>query len=312
MDESVLIAVLMGGPGSEREVSLSSGRAVLEALQQEGLDAVGVDVVDNRPVLPEGTGLAYNVIHGTFGEDGGLQAYLDGLGVPYTGAGRESSELAFDKVASKKRFVEVGVPTPGSEIVDLSDGLILPRMALPYVVKPPREGSSVGVHIVHTEKEAQAAMEDAARYGDEVLVEQFVEGKELTVGIVGEEVFPIVHIVPREGFYDMSNKYPWMSGGGGTDYFCPADLDAKTAKNVQTVALGAHRALGIEIYSRVDVLLDSSSHPYILEANTIPGMTASSLLPKGAAAAKPGYGFGALCRRIGELSLALRSPNAPS
>ena len=312
MDDSILIAVLMGGPGSERQVSLNSGRAVLEALQQEGLNAVGVDVVNTAPVLPKRTGLAYNVIHGTFGEDGGLQAYLEKAGIPYTGAGRASSELAFNKVASKRRFEEAGVPTPASEVVDLSRGLLLPTLGLPYVVKPPREGSSVGVHIVRTEAEAVAAMEDAGRYGDEVLVEQFVEGRELTVGIVGEEVFPIVHIVPREGFYDMTNKYPWMSEEGGTDYFCPADLDAKTTKNVCSAALAAHQALGIEVYSRVDVLLDSLSNPYILEANTIPGMTASSLLPKAAAAAEPSYGFGALCRRIGELSLALRRPDAPS
>ncbi|HAT21031.1 MAG: D-alanine--D-alanine ligase [Roseibacillus sp.] len=312
MDESVLIAVLMGGPGSEREVSLSSGQAVLEALRGEDLTAVGVDVIDTAPVLPEATGLAFNVIHGTFGEDGALQTYLEDLGVPYTGAGRVSSELAFDKVASKARFVEEGIPTPASEIVDVSGGVVLPLMELPCVVKPPREGSSVGVHIVHTPEEARIAMEDAARFGNEVLVEQFVEGKELTVGIVGEEVFPIVHIVPREGFYDMSNKYPWMSEEGGTDYYCPADLDAKTTKIVQNAAMATHRALGIEVYSRVDILLDSLSNPYILEANTIPGMTASSLLPKGAAAAEPGYGFGALCRRIGELSLSLRRTDAPS
>jgi len=312
MDKSVLIAVLMGGPGSEREVSLSSGQAVLEALLGEGLTGVGVDVIDTAPVLPEDTGLAFNVIHGTFGEDGVLQTYLEDLGVPYTGAGRVSSELAFDKVASKARFVEEGIPTPASEIVDVAGGVVLPMMEFPCVVKPPREGSSVGVHIVHTPEEARVAMEDAARFGDEVLVEQFVEGKELTVGIVGEEVFPIVHIVPREGFYDMTNKYPWMSGEGGTDYYCPADLDAKTTKIVQDAAMAAHRALGIEVYSRVDILLDSLSNPYILEANTIPGMTASSLLPKGAAAAEPGYDFGALCRRIGELSLSLRRTDVPS
>lgn len=312
MDESVLIAVLMGGPGSERDVSLNSGNAVLEALLGEGMNAVPVDVTDTTPTLPEGTGLAFNVIHGTYGEDGGLQAYLEKLGVPYTGAGRASSELAFDKVASKKRFVEAGVPTPVSETIDLSQGIKLPEMELPYVVKPPREGSSVGVHIVRTEKDAQAALEDVAKYGSEALVEQFVEGKELTVGIVGEEVFPIVHIVPRSGFYDMTNKYPWMSGEGGTDYYCPADLDAKTTKTILDAALAAHQSLGIEIYSRVDILLDSLGHPYILEANTIPGMTASSLLPKGAAAAEPSYSFGDLCCRIGELSLALRKTNAPT
>ncbi len=312
MDDSVLIAVLMGGPGSEREVSLSSGRAVLSALQEEGLSAVGVDVVDTAPVLPERVGLAFNVIHGTFGEDGALQGYLEKLGIPYTGAGPQSSELAFDKVRSKLRFVEAGIPTPAFEILDTSSEQRFPRMELPYVVKPPREGSSVGVHIVRTPAEAEAALEDAARFGNQILIEQLVEGKELTVGIVGEEVFPVVHIVPREGFYDMSNKYPWMGGSGATDYHCPADLDAKTTKIVQEVAMEAHRALGIEVYSRVDVLLDSLSNPYILEANTIPGMTASSLLPKGAMAAEPSYGFGALCRRIGELSLSLRSSDAPS
>lgn len=303
MDESSLIAVLMGGPGSEREVSLSSGQAVLKALQEEGLNAVGVDVTDTAPELPAGTALAFNVIHGTFGEDGGLQDYLEARGVPYTGAGAESSRVAIDKVASKRRFEEAGVPTPASEVIAAGAS---PAMEAPFVVKPPLEGSSVGVHIVRCAEEAAEALADAARFGTETLVEQFVEGKELTVGIVGGEVFPVVEIVPRSGFYDMTNKYPWMTGEGGTDYYCPADLDAETTSRVQEAALQAHQALGIEIYSRVDVLLDSFGHPYILEANTIPGMTASSLLPKAAAAATPGYAFGPLCRRIAELSMELR------
>lgn len=304
MDKQLLIAVLMGGPGSEREVSLASGNAVLEALREEGFGVVGVDVTGHGVDLPEGTGLCFNVIHGTFGEDGELQACLERLGVPYTGAGVESSRLAFDKVASKKAFLEHGVPTPASETVDCRGGAKLPDMPLPYVVKPPREGSSVGVHIVQTEKEAVAAMEDAARYGDEVLVEQFVQGKELTVGVLDDEVLPIIHIAPRSGFYDMSNKYPWLNNEGGTDYYCPADLDGATTARVQQAALDAHRALGCEIYSRVDVLLDAEGNPYVLEANTIPGMTASSLLPKAAKVA--GYEFGPLCRKIAELSLAER------
>ncbi|HBM77705.1 MAG TPA: D-alanine--D-alanine ligase [Verrucomicrobiales bacterium] len=307
MDDSILIAVLMGGPGSEREVSLNSGRAVLSALRGEGLRAVGVDAVNTEPVFPEGTDLVFNVIHGTFGEDGVLQEYLESIGIAYTGAGSESSRLAFDKIASKACFKKSGIPTPDYEVIDVRGGLEVPRMTYPYVVKPPREGSSVGVHIVRNPDERRRALEDAASFGSEVLVEQFVEGKELTVGIVGGETFPVVHIVPRSGFYDMSNKYPWMGSEGATDYFCPADLDAKTTRIVQEVAMEAHQALGIEVYSRVDVLLDSLSNPYILEANTIPGMTASSLLPKGAAAATPGYEFGALCRRIGELSLSLRA-----
>lgn len=305
MDQQLLIAVLMGGPGSEREVSLASGNAVLDALQGEGLNAVGVDVTTREIVLPEGTGLCFNVIHGTFGEDGDMQEVLEKMGVPYTGAGIESSRLAFDKVASKVVFVDHNVPTPASEIVDCTDGTKLPQMPLPYVVKPPREGSSVGVHIVQTEDEAMAAMLDAAKYGDEVLVEQFVQGKELTVGVLDDEVLPIVHIAPRSGFYDMSNKYPWLNNDGGTDYYCPADLDEATTAKVQDAALAAHRALGCEIYSRVDILLDSDGNPYVLEANTIPGMTASSLLPK--AAKEAGYGFGPLCRKIAELSLTERS-----
>ncbi len=306
MERSILIAVLMGGPGSEREISLASGRAVAKALREEGHEAVEVDVRDRRPTLPEGTGLAFNVIHGTYGEDGGVQEYLEELGVPYTGAGVESSRRAFDKLASKACFAEAGVPVPAFEVVDVSGGMRLPEMPPPFVVKPPCEGSSVGVHIVRNAAEAEAAMRDAARFGDEIMVEEFVEGKELTVGIVGEEVLPVVHIVPRSGFYDLTNKYPWMTGKGGTDYYCPADLDAETTACVQTAAQQAHKALGIEVYSRVDILLNSLRKPYILEANTIPGMTASSLLPKAAAAAAAGYGFGALCVRIAELSMELR------
>ena len=305
MDKQLLIAVLMGGPGSEREVSLASGTAVLEALQSEGLNAVGVDVTTRELDLPEGTGLCFNVIHGTFGEDGDMQEVLEKMNMPYTGAGIESSRVAFDKVASKEVFVANNVPTPASEIIDCSAGVNLPKMALPYVVKPPREGSSVGVHIVETEDEALTAIEDAAKYGDEVLIEQFVKGKELTVGVINDEVLPVVHIAPRSGFYDMNNKYPWMNDDGGTDYYCPAELDEETTAKVQKATIDAHRALGCEIYSRVDVLLDADGNPYVLEANTIPGMTASSLLPKAAKVA--GYDFGPLCQKIAELSLAERS-----
>jgi len=305
MDKNLLITVLMGGPGSEREVSLASGNAVLEALLSEGLNAVPVDVTSHSLDIPEGAGLCFNVIHGTFGEDGEMQAILEEMGMPYTGAGAESSQVAFDKVASKEIFVEHDVPTPASEIIDCSSGIKLPEMPLPYVIKPPREGSSVGVHIVRDENEAMAAMEDAAKYGDEVLVEQFIEGKELTVGVLDGVALPVVHIAPRSGFYDMKNKYPWLSGDGGTDYYCPAELDEITTGRVQEAALAAHASLNIEIYSRVDILLDAEGNPYVLEANTIPGMTASSLLPKAAKVA--GYEFGPLCKKIAELSLNHRS-----
>jgi D-alanine-D-alanine ligase len=305
IDPNLLIAVLMGGPGSEREVSLASGKAVLKALKESGLTAVGVDVHEPNVHLPAGTGLAFNVIHGTFGEDGQLQELLDKKGVPYTGAGAASSRLAFDKNLAKAKFVAAGVPTPKSEIVDVSQGAKLPQMPVPFVVKAPREGSSVGVYIVRDEEAAMPAMEAAAKYGNDILVEQFVEGKELTVGIFNDQPFPVVHIAPKGGVYDMATKYPWLSGGVGSDYYCPADLDPETTRRVQEAALAAHRALGIEVYSRVDVLLDADLQPFVLEANTIPGMTETSLLPKAAAAA--GIGFADLCIRIAELSLSLRS-----
>jgi D-alanine-D-alanine ligase len=302
--ESKKIAVLMGGPGSEREVSLASGKAVLKALSGLGLDATGVDVTGHSIALPAGTDLAFNVIHGTFGEDGELQAQLEALGIPYTGAGVESSRRAFDKNLAKAAFTAAGVPTPKAEILDVSKGPQLPSFPAPFVVKAPRQGSSVGVHIIKDPAKAGAAIEDAAQYGDDILVEEFVEGMELTVAILNDQALPIVHIIPPEGEYDFSSKYPWLSGGKGSQYACPADLNGESTRAVQQAALAAHRSLGIEIYSRVDVLLDKHGRPFVLEANTIPGMTETSLLPKAAAAA--GIPFAQLCLTIAELSYQLR------
>jgi D-alanine-D-alanine ligase len=270
-----------------------------------GLDAVAVDVTGTTIELPPGTGLAFNVIHGTFGEDGQLQQILEDMGVPYTGAGVESSRRAFDKNLAKAAFIAAGVPTPRAEIIDVSAGPKLPSFAAPFVVKPPREGSSVGVHIVKDAAAAMAAMEDAAKYGNDILVEEYVSGYELTVPIINDVAYPVVHIIPPEGEYDFSSKYPWLSGGKGSQYICPADIDEETTRAVQAAALAAHRSLGVEIYSRVDVLLDSRNRPFVLEANTIPGMTETSLLPKAAAAA--GIPFPELCKMIAGLSLSLRS-----
>ncbi|MCF7731789.1 MAG: D-alanine--D-alanine ligase [Akkermansiaceae bacterium] len=305
MLQNLKIAVLMGGPGSEREISLASGAAVLKALTSLGLDAVAAAITGTRIELPAGTGLAFNVIHGTFGEDGQLQAQLEQLGVPYTGAGAASSHRAFDKNLSKTAFLAHQVPTPRSEILDVSAGPRLPSFPAPFVVKPPREGSSVGVHIVRRQEEAAAAVADATRFSQDLLIEEYIQGKELTVGILNDTALPVVHIAPRSGFYDLANKYPWMTGGAGSDYYCPADLDEPITHAVQQAALAAHRALGIEIYSRVDVLLDEAGRPFVLEANTIPGMTETSLLPKAAAAT--GLSFPELCRTIAELSLQLRT-----
>lgn len=301
--DTLHVAVLAGGPGSEREVSLASAKGVVGALEGRVGTVTLVDVRGPGFELPAGTDLAFNVIHGTFGEDGQLQAELESRGVPYTGARRTSSETAFDKVLSKRRFLEAGVLTPVSEVIFASETSDVPgSIGIPCVVKPPREGSSVGVHLVRSPGEWAAAFADAAKYSDDLLVEELVAGKELTVGIVGDEVLPVIHIQPRSGFYDISNKYPWMTGKGGTDYFCPADLAEAVTQAVQTEALKAHQALGIEIYSRVDVLLrESDSTPFVLEVNTIPGMTPSSLLPKAAAAI--GMDYASLCLKIIEISL---------
>jgi D-alanine-D-alanine ligase len=304
MLSSVKTAVLMGGPGSEREVSLASGKAVLNALLGLGIDATGVDVTSTSIDLPDGTGLVFNLIHGTFGEDGRLQRILDDLGVPYTGAGAASSHRAFDKCLAKAAFRAAGVPTPRAETLDVSAGQRLPSFAPPFVVKPPREGSSVGVHIVRDAAQAEAAIADAAKYGDDILVEEFIEGLELTVGILNDQALPVIHIIPPEGVYDMASKYPWLSGAQGSQYICPADIGADSTRAVQEAALAAHRALGIEVYSRVDVLLDRQGRPFVLEANTIPGMTETSLLPKAAAAA--GIDFPALCQAIAAQSYQLR------
>lgn len=301
----IKVAIAQGGPGSERKISLASAKAVRAALEPFGLNLLDLDVRGPDLKIPQDVDLVYNLIHGTFGEDGQIQEMLDARGVPYTGAGMASSRLAFDKFASKERFIERGVPTPRHEVLDLS-ARDKPEMDFPLVVKPAREGSSVGVHLVREPGAWQAALEDARRFGDLLLVEELIEGKELTVGVLDGAALPIVHIQPRSGFYDMKNKYPWLMEEGGTDYFCPAGLGEDTTRAVQEAALAAHNALGIEVYSRVDLLLDAQGGVFVLEANTIPGMTESSLLPKAAKAA--GIEFGELCMRIAELSLALRSP----
>ena len=295
------VAVLAGGPGSERDVSLASASGVAKALEGHVGKVTLVDVKGPVFKLPEGADIAFNVIHGTYGEDGTLQAELEERGIPYTGARRVSSRLAFDKVLSKNAFIDAGVSTPLSEVVMIGSGKVSPgAIGIPCVVKPPREGSSVGVHLVHSEEEWDAAIKDTSQYSPDVLVEQLITGKELTVGVLGDQVLPIIHIQPRSGFYDISNKYPWMTGKGGTDYYCPADLSEAVTDRVKEEALKAHRSLGIEVYSRVDVLLSEDETAYVLEVNTIPGMTESSLLPKAAKAA--GIDYANLCLKIIKIS----------
>ena len=289
----------MGGPGSEREVSLNSGRAITGALRewlpQAEIEPVIIDGTDVR--LPEGTELVFIAIHGSFGEDGTLQTILEERGIPYTGTDVGSSELAFDKIASKGAFNEAGVPTPNWELINRDADPASLELATPLVIKPPREGSSVGVCIVQSPEEIAGALKTAGKFAAELLAEEFIAGRELTVGILGDEVLPVIEIKPTEGFYDYEHKY----SVGGSEHIVPAPLDEETTRRVQEAALAAHRSLNVHVYSRVDVRLDEAGVPWVLEVNTIPGMTATSLLPDAASVA--GYTFPALCGRIAELSL---------
>jgi len=295
------IAVLMGGPGSERDVSLATGRGVSKALRSLGAEVVEVDVHDENFALPKDVDLAFITIHGTFGEDGQLQEILEKHGVAYTGDGVEASRAAFNKILSKEKFREHGVVTPEWEVIEVGQR---PTISVPLVVKPARQGSTVGVVIVKDASELDSAMAEAAKYDRKLLIEKFVSGRELTIGILGDQALPILEIIPKGGFYDFNNKYPFLNpqAGGGAEHVCPARIDSNKTKQVQKQALHAFRALGLVVYGRVDVLLPDSGNPSVLEVNTIPGMTEASLLPEAAAAA--GINYVDLCARIIALSRA--------
>ena len=295
------IAVLMGGPGSEREVSLATAHGVSKALRSLGAEVLEVDVRDENFRLPDDVDLAFITIHGTFGEDGQLQNILEGRGVAYTGDGIQASQLAFDKIRSKERFRRHRVSTPEWETIGAHQR---PRMELPLVIKTPRQGSTVGVCIVKKMDELEPAIAEAAKYDHELLIEKFVPGRELTIGILGDQVLPILEIIPKGGVYDFTNKYPFLNpqAGGGAEHVCPAKIDPGKTKEIQELALRAYRALALQVYSRVDVILSETGQPFVLEINTIPGMTEASLLPEAAAAA--GISYVDLCVRIIELSCA--------
>ena len=293
------IAVLMGGPGSERAVSFATGKGVAGALRSLGAEVAEVDVKGSDFELPNGVDLAFIALHGTFGEDGQVQRILEERGVAYTGEGATESELAFDKIRSKEAFRLHGVTTPYWQIVTIGQR---PTIPIPFVIKAPRQGSTVGVHIIRNEREIDAAMADASKYDRELLIEKFISARELTIGILGNQALPILEIIPKGGFYDFTNKYPFLnpSAGGAAEHVCPAKIPGARTRAVQDLALRAHRALGLQVYSRVDIMLPEEGEATVLEVNTIPGMTEASLLPEAAAAA--GIGYRELCARIIELS----------
>lgn len=288
------VAVLMGGTSSEREVSLRSGAAVVEGLKEAGFDAVPV-VLDKNAVerLPDGTEAVFIALHGGYGENGGVQADLDRLGVPYTGPGAAASRITIDKIATKRVLEAAGVPTAPYEVLERGDDRL--TLPLPVVVKPPRDGSSVGISKV-TEPEQWPEALKAARAADpkgEVLVEAFIPGREWTVGVIGGEALPVVEIRAPNGWYGYTEKYT----KGVTQYVFPESTeDAPLVAQCQVLALLAFRATGCRGVSRIDFRVTPDGKPYVLEINTVPGFTATSLLPK--AAAKKGLSFSALCARL--------------
>lgn len=283
------IAVLMGGISAEREISLASGRAIASALAGHGYRVTPVDVTSESFAIPHGIDLAFIALHGTYGEDGQVQAYLQSNGVLFTGADEESSRRSFDKILSKRCFEAHGINSPRYEVLLRGQRRTLP---LPVVVKPPRQGSSIGLTIVEREEDWDRAVDAATALDAEMLVETFIPGRELTVGIVGEEVLPVVEIRAPRGHYDYKAKYT----KGLTEYVCPAPLEADITRQCQTLAWRTFTALGARGLGRVDIRLAEDGHPYVLELNTIPGFTETSLLPKAARA--NGVSFADLCDKI--------------
>jgi D-alanine--D-alanine ligase len=298
------IAVLMGGPSTEREVSFNTGRAILQALQEKGYNAVGIDLEPEHFVdqlRAENIDIVFNAIHGKYGEDGALQGALELLGIPYTGSGVLASAIAMDKAISKRLFIAAGIPTPRSAIyTKLEAGPDLPQrvltdFGLPVVVKATAQGSSIGVVIVNHDRELPGAIVEAFKYSDQILVEEFIKGKEVTAAVISGQTpmaLPIIEIVPHSGKYDYHSKYT----KGATEYIVPARLDAKTTEKIQELAAKTFTLLGCKGVARVDFMLGADDQPFVLEVNTIPGMTATSLVPKAAAAA--GISFGDLCERL--------------
>ena len=297
MSRKLNITVMLGGPGAEREVSLRSGAAVAAALRSLGHEVVEVDPKIPDWILPTQTDVVFLALHGTYGEDGTVQRQLDFLGVPYTGCDAEASRIAFDKVLTKQHCIKAGVPTAKFLTVNSAAAALPKDFSPPLVVKPSRQGSSVGLQFVERVEEWLNALAEALKFDSEVLVEEKIIGRETTVGILGGQVLPMVEVRPKVGSYDYKNKYT----AGATEYFCPADFDAATTKRIQDAALGAFNAVGGRDYSRVDVMVRADGSPVVLEVNTLPGMTETSLLPKAAAAA--GMNYAELCQRMIDLAL---------
>jgi D-alanine--D-alanine ligase len=299
------VVVVMGGPSAEAEVSMATGSAIAKALRTKDYYEVIELKLDPKnftnDIIALKPDLVFNAVHGLYGEDGRLQSVLDMLEIPYTGSNVIASAVAMDKVISKKIFIADNICTPKSLFLNIKDksdfkALILEKFTLPIVVKPASQGSSIGVEIVKTEDRLILALEEAFKYCDDVLVEEFITGYELTASVLKEKdaliVFPVIKIVPNSGVYDYKSKYT----KGSTSYLCPAPISKQITEKVQQMAIDAYKSLGCAGVARADFIVDKKENIFILEVNTVPGMTATSLVPK--AAKTMGIEFEDLCDRI--------------
>ncbi len=290
------IGVLMGGPSSEREISLKSGKAVYEAFMQLGLGVEAIDIrTDNvrenmRLIKSHGIDCAFIALHGRFGEDGAIQRILEKIQIPYTGSGVKASKLAIDKVASRRIFEKAGLAVPRYKVLKkAASSKVSWKLGLPLVIKPVTHGSSIGLSIIDKKEDLSKALEKAFAFDSTVIVEEYIKGRELTVGILQERALPVIEIIPKNPFFDFEAKYQ----AGLTEYVVPAVLEERIASKVRRAGFLAHKLLGCSGCSRVDIILGKNNAPVVLEVNTIPGLTATSLLPK--AAKTVGIPFEQLC-----------------
>jgi D-alanine-D-alanine ligase len=293
------IGVLLGGLSVEREISMRTGSAVGEALRSLRYQVVEIDVQKDLParLIAERVEVAFIALHGRYGEDGCVQGLLESMFIPYTGSGVLASSVGMEKVFAKQIFIAEGIPTPRHAVfrdsASARAGFPSLPFPMPVVVKPSREGSSVGVHICKTREQYEAAVEDAARYAGVLMVEEYVQGREVQGAVLDDEALGAIEIVPAREFYDYEAKY---AAGSGTRYLFPAPLPAEQYERVNRVCLAAHRVLGCTGATRSDVIVTENGDVQLLELNTLPGMTATSLLPK--IAAGRGIDFPTLCERL--------------
>jgi len=301
------IGVLMGGPSSEREISLKSGKAVYESLSQLGLKTLAIDIKtdsieeNTRLIKSQKIDVAFIALHGRFGEDGQIQELLDNLRIPYTGSGVMASRLAMDKIASREIFQAHGLRVPKYKVedkffYDTNSKVHNDNLSFPLVVKPATHGSSIGLSIVDKEEGLDKAVDSAFSFDTKIIIEEYIKGREVTVGILDKRALPVIEIIPKRRFFDYEAKYQV----GMTEYVVPAKLEDKISKKIQDTGLAAHKLLGCFGCSRVDMILGQGNTPFVLEVNTIPGLTQTSLLPK--AAKIVGIEFAQLCIKLVQLT----------